>query len=122
MRIAIPTSQGKLEAHFGHCEEFSIFDTDDGESAAATFQIVNTPKHEPGRLAERLKEHGVEFVIAGNMCGGTQAMLQHHSIGMLTGAPALSPELLVRSYLLGELVPVPCTCDHSHAQGGCDCA
>lgn len=121
MKIAIPTSDGKLEAHFGHCEEFAIYDTDAGGSAAVTFQAVNVPKHQPGRLADWLSEHGVEFVIAGNMCGGTQALLQDHSIGLLTGAPVESPDLLVRSYLRGDLVPMPCTCAHSHEHGGCDC-
>ena len=28
MKIAIPVTGGRLSAHFGHCEQFSIFDVD----------------------------------------------------------------------------------------------
>ena len=27
MKIAIPVAAGKLSAHFGHCEEFAIFES-----------------------------------------------------------------------------------------------
>ena len=31
MRIAIPTDRGQVSAHFGHCEEFTVYDIDENQ-------------------------------------------------------------------------------------------
>lgn len=45
-RIAIPTENGFLCSHFGHCESFYIADIENNEILSSSF--VKPPKHEPG--------------------------------------------------------------------------
>ena len=46
MKIAIPTAQGKLCAHFGHCEQFAIVTAENGQIQGTEF--LAPPPHEPG--------------------------------------------------------------------------
>ena len=44
--IAIPIANGQLCAHFGHCEKFWIFTTENGEIKSD--ELITPPPHEPG--------------------------------------------------------------------------
>ena len=56
MRIAIPVSDGKLSAHFGHCEAFALLEVDK-ESGTITGQtMAPSPPHQPGMLPGWLAE------------------------------------------------------------------
>ncbi len=46
MRIAIPVTDGKLSAHFGHCEKFCIIDVD-SENKTIVNQTIG-----PNRVSE----------------------------------------------------------------------
>jgi len=50
MRIAIPTSDGRLHQHFGHCAEFAILDVDPVKKEIAATTMVKAPEHQPGLL------------------------------------------------------------------------
>jgi len=46
IRIAIPTAEGKLCAHFGHCEQFALIETEEGRITGKSMHTP--PPHEPG--------------------------------------------------------------------------
>ncbi|MBC8489043.1 MAG: chromosome partitioning protein ParA, partial [Bacteroidetes bacterium] len=58
MKIAIPLTGGKLSAHFGHCEQFGIYEVDDEN--IITSELVTPPPHEPGVFPKWLHELGVK--------------------------------------------------------------
>lgn len=42
--IAVPTAGGKLCAHFGHCEQFALVETEDGEIKGTSMQTPPPPR------------------------------------------------------------------------------
>lgn len=110
MKIAIPMAEGKLTAHFGHCENFAIIDVEDNEIKNKEVHVP--PPHEPGVLPKWLHEMGATLIIAGGMGHRAINLFQEKNIEVITGAPALTPEELVINYLNNELVTGQNLCDH----------
>ena len=112
MRIAIPTANGQLCGHFGHCERFTLLDVDREARTILATRQVEPPPHEPGLLPRWLAEQETDLIIAGGMGGRAQALFAQNGIGVVVGAPVDTPESLVTSYLGGTLVGGENTCDH----------
>ena len=112
MRIAIPTANGKLCMHFGHCELFSIIDVDEKENKITGRNDVTPPPHEPGVLPRFLGEQKVSLIIAGGMGGRAQSLFTEQNIDVIIGAPAETPEIIVNAYLDGSLQTGPNACSH----------
>lgn len=110
MKIAIPTAQGKLCAHFGHCETFAVVTVEDG--AIANTEALAPPAHEPGSLPRWLHGLGVDTVIAGGMGSRAQAFFTQFGIDVVVGAQPDDPATIVRAYLNGELATGDNVCDH----------
>ena len=108
--FAIPLANGKLCAHFGHCEQFALIETTDGEIVRQF--TLTPPPHEPGVLPRWLSEQGSDVIIAGGMGARAQGLFGENGIKVITGAPADTPEALVRRYLSGSLVTGQNLCDH----------
>jgi len=110
IKFAIPTAGGKLCAHFGHCDQFALVETEDGK---ITGQSMHTPPpHEPGVLPRWLHEKGAHIVIAGGMGARAQQIFNENGIRVITGAPTDTPESLVNHYLSEALITGPNVCDH----------
>lgn len=110
MKIAIPTVDGNLCLHFGHCEKFAIFHIAD--NAIASREDLTPPPHEPGVLPAWLGEMDVNVIIAGGMGQRAQNMFNDNNIKVVTGAPATNAEVVVKSYLDNSLITGDNTCDH----------
>jgi ATP-binding protein involved in chromosome partitioning len=111
MKFAVPTYEGKLCAHFGHCEAFALIDAD-GEGKVLNEIYVNPPPHEPGLLPEWLFQKGVNCVIAGGMGSRAQQLFAQKGIRVITGAMEGAPKEVVEQYLQGTLQTGANTCDH----------
>lgn len=111
-RIAIPLVEGKLCLHFGHCQQFGIYDVaDDGQIKQS--HATEPPPHEPGVLPRWLHEQGVNLVIAGGMGSRAQALFAQNDIKVMVGAPTEEePEALIKSYIEGQLELGDNTCAH----------
>jgi ATP-binding protein involved in chromosome partitioning len=112
MKIAIPTADGRLCMHFGHCQQFALVDVDEANDNAMTTELVTPPAHEPGVLPRWLHEKGVDLVIAGGMGQRAQQLFTQSGVKVLVGAPAESPEQLVSAYLADNLQSGTNACDH----------
>jgi predicted Fe-Mo cluster-binding NifX family protein len=110
MKIAIPMAEGKLTAHFGHCQNFALIDVENNE--IKNKEVLIPPPHEPGVLPKWLHEMGATLIIAGGMGHRAIGLFQENNIEVITGAPALPPEELVMNYLNNELVTGKNLCDH----------
>ncbi|MBN2031889.1 MAG: P-loop NTPase [Deltaproteobacteria bacterium] len=108
--FAVPVAGGKLCAHFGHCEQFALVETEKGEIKGKTMHTP--PAHEPGVLPAWLHEMGAHIIIAGGMGSRAQGLFNENGIRVITGAPQDSPESLVNQYLKDSLVTGGNICDH----------
>jgi len=112
MRIAIPLAQGKLSLHFGHCDQFAIFDVDDNIKKVINRKDATPPAHEPGVLPRWLHENNVSVIIAGGMGQRAQQLFAQNDIKVIVGASDGSPEELVSAYLDNKLETRDNICDH----------
>jgi len=112
MRIAVPLAQGKLSLHFGHCDQFAIFDIDDNTEKVINRKDAAPPAHEPGVLPRWLHENNVSVIIAGGMGQRAQQLFTQNNIKVVTGASGQSPEELVSAYLEDTLETGDNICDH----------
>lgn len=112
MKIAIPLADGKLSAHFGHCERFALIEVDAKEKKILQREDIVPPPHEPGLLPKWLAERGANLIIAGGMGQRAQALFCENGIEVIVGAPTETPENLANSYLAGTLQSGENVCDH----------
>ncbi len=112
MRISIPLVQGKLSLHFGHCDQFAIFDIDDNLKKIISRKDAAPPGHEPGVLPRWLHENNVNVIIAGGMGQRAQQLFAQNDIEVVIGASTQSPEELVSAYLENALETGDNICDH----------
>jgi len=111
MKFAVPTNEGKLCMHFGHCEAFALIDADaQGKILNETY--VTPPPHEPGLLPPWLAQQGVNYIIAGGMGSRAQQLFAQQGVRVVTGAQEADPKKAVENYLKGTLVTGANTCDH----------
>ena len=112
MRIAIPVTDGKLSAHFGHCEEFAIVDVDEQTKEISNIVKLQPPAHEPGVLPQWLSENQTDVIIAGGMGQRAQQLFAQNNIRVVVGASDQPPEELVSAYLDNTLETGDNICDH----------
>ena len=112
MKIAIPLADGKLCAHFGHCQQFALLDVDEKTKKITGTQMLTPPPHEPGVLPQWLHEQGADTIIAGGMGQRAQELFSGNGIKVVVGAAAETPEKLVEDYLAGTLQAGTNLCDH----------
>jgi predicted Fe-Mo cluster-binding NifX family protein len=110
MKFAIPLANGKLTAHFGHCQEFALVEVNDNQILKK--ETLVPPPHEPGVLPSWLHQLGTDVVIAGGMGQRAIGLFGEKGIKVVTGAPSLEPEELVNSYLNQTLQTGANVCDH----------
>lgn len=113
MKIAV-ASEGKMTAgHFGHCENFNIYDVE-GKTIVKEDSVPN-PGHKPGFLPNYLYQLGVNVIISGGMGGGAIDIFNERGIEVIVGA-AGEAKANVLAYLEGNLVSTGSIChEHQHA-------
>ena len=110
MKFAVPLAEGKLTAHFGHCQEFALLEVEDNQ--IKTKETLVPPPHEPGVLPKWLHELGTNVIIAGGMGARALDLFAQNNIKVIVGALALKPEELVKQYLDNSLQTGGNVCDH----------
>lgn len=119
MIIAVPTSEGRLCPHFGHCEEFTLVTVDYAGKTIESANTISAPPHQPGMLPGWLAGYGTEVVLAGGMGPRAIELFNQAGITVHIGAPAESPQSLVEAFLNGSLQLTDNACDHpGEAHGG----
>ena len=111
MKFAVPTNDGKLCQHFGHCEAFALIDID-ANKTIVNEAYVTPPPHEPGLLPPWIAQQGVNCVIAGGMGARAQQLFAENGVTVVTGAQGQYPREIVENYLKDALVTGANTCDH----------
>ena len=112
MRVAVPVTDGRVAAHFGHCSHFAVFDIDEATRAIVKRELIPSPGHQPGFLPAWLAEEGVSVVIASGMGSRAQVIFNENRIQVVVGVLSHDPEGAVLDYLKGELATGDNICDH----------
>jgi len=112
MRYAVPVTDGKLAAHFGHCSHFALFEVDETTKAVVSKEIIVPPAHEPGVLPVWLAGEGVSVIIAGGMGSRAQDIFRENRIEVVIGVLDDDPEQIVLNHLKGALETGGNICDH----------
>lgn len=118
MKIAVTYENGQIFQHFGHTENFKIYDVLGKDIISS--QVVSTNGSGHGALAGMLKEHNVAVLICGGIGGGAQAALAEAGI-MLYGGVSGDADDAVKALLEGTLAFNPnVQCNHhghEHGEG-----
>jgi len=110
MKIAIPTRNQQLTAHFGHCEQFAIVHIDG--TTIKEVEYIAPPVHEPGVYPKFLADMGVEVIVAGGMGQKAQDLFAENNIKVFIGVNADTPSKLAQQYLSQQLESGQNLCDH----------
>lgn len=123
MKIAVTYENGQIFQHFGHTEQFKIYDTDD--SKILSEEIVSTNGSGHGALAALLRNLNADVLICGGIGGGAKAALADAGIKLYGGVSG-SCDAAVQALLEGNLgynPDVKCSHhDHEHGEGGHTCS
>ena len=104
MKIAIPVYQGRLSLHFGHSEEFELYEVGLHKKVIKGKMILLPPQHKPGSWPSWLCKKGVDLIIAGAMSIQAIILFKQEKIEVLLGAPSENVESIIMAYLKGILI------------------
>lgn len=115
-KIAVTYDDGQIFQHFGHTEEFKIYDIENG--AVSGSQVVSTEGSGHGALAGFLQSRGVDTLICGGIGGGAKMALAQAGITLYGGVSG-DADTAVQNLLDGVLSFNPdIICSHHiHGQG-----
>ncbi len=114
MRIGVTYEDGQIFQHFGHTQQFKLYDIEAGK--VVNEMIVDTAGNGHGALAGFLAEHKVQILICGGIGGGAQIALSQAGIRLLGGVTGSADEA-IQALLENRLVFNPnVQCNH-HGHG-----
>ncbi len=120
MRIAVTYENGQVFQHFGHTEQFKIYDVENGKIMSS--EVVGTNGQGHGALAEVLNALQADTLICGGIGGGAQAALASAGVKLYSGVTG-DADAAVEALLGGNLAYNPdVQCSHhdgEHHGGDC---
>lgn len=112
MKIAVPSRKGQVDAHFGHCEYFTVFSLTEGRICAEEELIPPPGCGCKSNLVSSLSDLGVHVLLAGNMGQGAVNKLNAAGISVVRGCSGPIKQV-VEAYAAGGLADTPVICqDH----------
>ena len=83
MKIAVTYENGQIFQHFGHTENFKVYEVEDGKVVSSVVIGNNGTGH--GALATLLAGQDVDILICGGIGGGAQMALAEAGIRLFGG-------------------------------------
>lgn len=120
MRIAVTYENGQIFQHFGHTQQFKVYDVEDGKIIAS--EVVDTNGSGHGALAGVLHALNTDVLICGGIGGGAISALNEVNIKMYGGVSG-DADIAVNNFLAGKLDFNPnVRCEHhDHHDEGHSC-
>ena len=116
MKIAVASEGKMVTGHFGHCQNFNIYEIENNEIVKS--ESIPSPGHKPGFLPNYLGDLGVNVIISGGIGGGAVDIFSERKIEIITGAQG-DAETAVQKYLKGELKSTGSICHHHEHKDEC---
>ncbi|HBX52544.1 MAG: dinitrogenase iron-molybdenum cofactor biosynthesis protein [Bacteroidetes bacterium RIFOXYA12_FULL_35_11] len=116
MKVAIPSRNGQVDEHFGHCAYYTIFTIENNKVIKE--DIFESPEGCgcKSNIAPLLAQNGVKTMLAGNMGMGALNILNYHGIEVFRSCSG-NVQDVISGYLSGNVSDSGKGCD-SHE--GCD--
>lgn len=111
MRIAVTYENGMIGQHFGHTEEFKLYDAEEGKIVKE--QVISSNGEGHGMLAGVLKEAQADLLICGGIGMGARMALEEVGIDLIPGVEGKADEV-VCAYLDKSLAYDPDMVCHHH--------
>ena len=83
MKIAVTYEDGMVFQHFGHTQQFKLYEVENG--AVQNEQVVDTQGSGHGALAGFLTQYDVDTLLCGGIGGGAQNALAEAGIQLYGG-------------------------------------
>ena len=111
-KLAIPTREGRVDDHFGHCDHYSVFTIDDNKQVVST-ERLDSPQGCgcKSNIASVMQQMGITMMLAGNMGMGAFNKLSAHGISVIRGCKGDSNDVL-KAYLDGKRTDAAESCGH----------
>ncbi|MGN0185895.1 MAG: DUF134 domain-containing protein [Aristaeellaceae bacterium] len=117
MRVAITYENGEVFQHFGHAEQFKIYDIEGGRIVSS--EVVDTNGSGHGALAGVLRALQVDALICGGIGGGARMALSEAGIALYGGVSG-SADAAAEDFAAGRLNYDPnARCDHHEGEHAC---
>ena len=118
MRIAVTYENGNIFQHFGHTQQFKVYDVEGGSVIAS--EVVDTNGSGHGALAGVLSALKADVLICGGIGGGAQMALAAAGVKLYGGVSG-NADAAVAALLSGELAFNPnVRCNHHDHHHGED--
>lgn len=119
MRIAVTYENGNIFQHFGHTQQFKVYDVQDGKIVAS--EVVDTNGSGHGALAGVLTALNADVLICGGIGGGAQMALAAAGVRLFGGVSG-DADAAVEAFVAGNLAYNPnVKCnhhgEHHHGEG-----
>ena len=110
--IALPTRDGMIDDHFGHCDHYTIATIDDNNDIVRT-ERLDSPQGCgcKSNIAQTMQEMGITVMLAGNMGQGAFDKLSQHGITVIRGCHGKVDDIL-SDFINSKLTDNNETCDH----------
>ncbi len=110
-RIAVPTRDGHVDDHFGHCDHYTVYGLD--ESGIVSKERLDSPEGCGCKsdIAYTLHYMGVSVMLAGNIGQGAVNKLGGVGIEVVRGCKG-DVDDLVRAYMNGQVSDNGEVCEH----------
>lgn len=119
MKIAVTYENGLIFQHFGHTEQFKIYDIEDGKIISS--EVIDTNGQGHGALAGVLGGAKVDALICGGIGMGAQMALAEAGIKLYGGVQGDADEA-AQALAEGRLEYDPdAKCDHHGHEEGHEC-
>ena len=109
-KIAVPVINGSLCTHFGHCQEFHLFDIEDGK--ISNIEQKTPPPHAPGVIPKWISEQAVTDVIVGGIGQRAIDIFNAEGVNVYAGAPSNPSKTIIEDFINGSLTLNENLCDH----------
>lgn len=119
-KIAVTYENGQIFQHFGHTQQFKVYEVEQGKVQRS--QVLETNGSGHGALADFLRNHEVSALICGGIGGGAQVALANAGIKLYGGVTGVA-DVAVDALLSGNLsFSDKANCNHHSHEGGSTCA
>jgi predicted Fe-Mo cluster-binding NifX family protein len=113
-KIAIPLTDSTLSEHFGHCEQFAVYEMSEDKRTIANVTMLTPPPHEPGVFPAWLHGLGVTLIITGGMGRRALDLFAENGIKVASGVPGTAPDLAIKAFRDDALNNDEPACNHEH--------
>jgi len=112
MKIIIASDNGMVTSHFGHCQDFIVYEVENNR--IMNKKVVVNPGHKKGYLPVFLSDLGANIVISGGMGGAAIQIFNDKDIDVVTGVFGKADEV-IDEFLAGKIKSTGSICtEHQH--------